>query len=57
MIGFIKEIKEFYIIIIIIDIKYEVYWYFFDFRDLDYDNINNIYFRLFSKVLFLFLWV
>lgn len=47
--GFIKEIKEFYTTTTITDIKHEVYWYFFDFRDPDYDNINNIYSRLPSK--------
>lgn len=49
--GFIKkEIKEFY------RSNHYYYWsskkfiwYFFDFRDPDYDNINNIYSRLPSK--------
>lgn len=30
-------------------IKQVVYWFFFYFRDPDYDNINNIYSRLPSK--------
>lgn len=47
--GFIKkEIKEFYRTTTITD-QARSLWYFFDFRDPDYDNINNIYSRLPSK--------